>query len=97
MWEGELLLGHDKLLLLGNKLLLDWGSKLLWGGDRSCGRLGSVNNAKSFRSQFRFLMNVGLSWNLLVDIGLCLNLHMLIRNDLGGSGGRGSKTSQDLQ
>ena len=99
LWEGELLgLGHHKLLLLRNKLLLDRGSKLLWsGGDGSCGRLGSVNDSKSFRAQFRFLVNVRLSWNLLVDIGLCLNLLVHIRDDLRGSGGCSSKTSQDLE
>ena len=99
LWEGELLgLGHNKLLLLRNKLLLDGGSKLLWlSNDGSCGRLGSVDDTKSFRAQFRFLMNIGLSWNLLVDIGLCLNLLMDIGDNLRGSGGCSSKTSQDLQ
>ena len=98
LWlEGELLwLLHNKLLLR-NKLLLDWSSKLLWSDDGSCGRLGSVDDTKSFRAQFRFLMNIGLSWNLLVDIGLCLNLLMDIGDNLRGSGGCSSKTSQDLQ
>ena len=100
LWlEGELLgLLHNKLLLLRNELLLDWSSKLLWSGDDgSCGRLGSVDDTKSFRAQFRFLVNIGLSWNLLMDIGLCLNLLMDIGDNLRGSGGCSSKTSQDLQ
>ena len=75
-------------------MLLNWGSKLLWS-NWSCGytRLGSVNDTKSFRAEFRFLMNIGFSWNLLVDIGLGGNLNMLVWNNLGSSTGCSSKAN----
>ena len=99
LWLSEqLLLWEELLWLLGNnKLLLDWGSKLLWSNDGSWGWLASVDDAKSFRRQFRFLVNIRLGWNLLVNIGLSSNLHVFIGNNLGSSRGCSSKTNQDLQ
>ena len=42
-------------------------------------------------------MNIGLGWNLLVNIRFSRNLNVVIRDNLRGGGGGGSQASEDLQ
>ena len=41
-------------------------------------------------------MDVRLGGDLLVDVGLGRDLHVLVRDDLGGGGGGGSQADEDL-
>ena len=76
--------------LLGHKLLLNsGGSELDW----SCSWQVPVDNSEGLRGQLRLDVNVGLGLDFLVNVGLSFNLHVLVGNNLGGGGGRGSKTN----
>ena len=90
----KLLLGHE-LLLLRNKLLLDWGGELLGRGGGGA-EVGPVDHAQSLGGELGLDVDVRLGGDLLVDVGLGRDLHVLVRDDLGGGGGGGSQADEDL-
>ena len=98
----KLLLGHEllllshELLLLRNKLLLDGGSELLGRGHGGGAEVGPVDHAQSLGGELGLDVDVRLGGDLLVDVGLGRDLHVLVRDDLGGGGGGGSQADEDL-
>ena len=91
----KLLLSHE-LLLLRNKLLLDGGSELLGRGRGGGAEVGPVDHAQSLGGELGLDVDVRLGGDLLVDVGLGRDLHVLVRDDLGGGGGGGSQADEDL-
>ena len=90
----QLLLGKE--LLLRNKLLLDGGSELLGRGHGGGAEVGPVDHAQSLGGELGLDVDVRLGGDLLVDVGLGRDLHVLVRDDLGGGGGGGSQADEDL-
>ena len=89
-----LLLGHE-LLLLRNKLLLHGGGELLGRGGGGA-EVGPVDHAQSLGGELGLDVDVRLGGDLLVDVGLGRDLHVLVGDDLGGGGGGGSQADEDL-
>ena len=91
----ELLLLGDKLLL-SHELLLDGGSELLGRGHGGGAEVGPVDHAQGLGGELGLDVDVRLGGDLLVDVGLGRDLHVLVRDDLGGGGGGGSQADEDL-
>ena len=94
LWLSKLL---GSKLLLGDKLLL--GNKLLLLNRSGKLLRSSVgpDNSKSKRADLRFDMNIGLSLDLLMDVGLSCNLFVHVRHYLGQGVSSADKSCEDLE
>merc|ERR1719336_2602175 len=83
--SGELLGGNRSGKLLGS----DGNGS----GNGSGNGIVSVDDSEGQSVQLRLFVDVGKSFDLLMDVRLSRDLHVLVGHDLRGGGGHGSKAS----